>query len=80
MPGGVALPTLLTPEEQSWLEGGNVAEVAALRPARLMRAVYQGFARARQLDSEGGGDAAADTGFVWIHYGGADLHAADSFG
>jgi hypothetical protein len=80
--GEAALPTPLTPEEQSWLEAGNTAEVAALRPARLMRSVYQGFARARQLDSEGGSDAsgAGDTGFIWIPYGGADLHAADSFG
>lgn len=42
----------LSPREVGWLEDGRTAEVEAIRPARLMRAVYQGFARARQLNPD----------------------------
>jgi hypothetical protein len=87
----VALPAavreILAPEEAAWLEAGNVAELAAFRPERLMRAIYQGFARAGQLapDAVGAGAGGGDTGvlypgFIWLHDGGADLAAADSFG
>jgi hypothetical protein len=79
----VALPpevrALLTPEEAAWLEQGQTAELEALRPARLMKAVYQGFARAGQPGAEYG--SGADGGFIWIgDGGGADVYAADSFG
>ena len=63
-----------------WLERGNTAELAALRPARLMRAIYQGFARAGQIGADPGSDTLADTPLIWIHDGGADVYAADSFG
>jgi hypothetical protein len=70
---------LLTPEEAAWLEQGQMAEAAALRPARLMRAIYQGFARAGQAGTEEG--MGGDGGFIWIgDGGGADVYAADSFG
>jgi hypothetical protein len=73
----------MTAEEVAWLEEGHAAEIAAIRPARLMRAIYQGFARANQL-SESSEDADGDfvgTGFyVWGYDGGADVVAADSFG
>lgn len=76
--------TSLGAEEIAWLEQGNVAELHALRPAKLMRAVYQGFARANQTDDAvvgSDGFIIVDTGpSVWVHDGGADVYAADSFG
>jgi hypothetical protein len=70
----------LTPDEVRWLSDGNVAELAALRPARLMRAVYQGFARASQVGPDGT-LVVVDTGpGVWVRDGTADVYAADSFG
>ena len=69
---------LLTPEEIAWLEQGNRAELAALRPARLMRTIFQAFSRPPGgADSEGG---AADGDSVWFYDSEADVHAADSFG
>jgi hypothetical protein len=70
----------LTADELAWLAAGNRAEVAAVRPEKLMRAIYQGFARANQV-----GDAGAtvydDTGAViWIYDGNMDIYASDSFG
>lgn len=67
----------LAPEELAWLAAGSVAELSALRPAKLMRSIYQGFARAGQGDGlmDGGGP-----GGIWIFDGGADVYAADSFG
>lgn len=77
----VVLPALrgpLTAEEIAWLEKGESAELAAMRPARLMRATYQGFARANQV---GGGDSGAGgDGGVWFYDSGVDVYAADSFG
>jgi DNA-directed RNA polymerase subunit RPC12/RpoP len=71
----------LKPEEAKWLEEGNSAELATLRPAKLMRAVYQGFARAGQIGADGS-TGGADGGpiFIWGYDGGADIYAADSFG
>lgn len=67
---------VLTPDELQWLAAGSTAELAAMRPAKLMRAIYQGFARAGRQ-----GDAYIDTGGgIWIFDGGADIHAPDSFG
>jgi hypothetical protein len=67
----------LLPDEMQWLSGGNVAELAAMRPARLMRAAYQGFARAGQI---GAGDVADSGLFIWSSDDRADIHASDSFG
>jgi hypothetical protein len=73
------LLALLPTEEATWLEQGQMAELEALRPARLMKAVYQGFGRANQPDSEYG--SGVDGGFIWIGDGGvSDVYAADSFG
>ncbi len=69
----------LAPDEVAWLRTGNRSALAALRPAKLMRAIYQGFARANALTSTADGGV-MDPGFIWIHDGGADIHAADSFG
>jgi DNA-directed RNA polymerase subunit RPC12/RpoP len=84
-PVGVA-STSLKAEEIQWLEQGNTAELHTVRPHKLMRAIYQGFARAGQLDNaEVGPDGflIVDTGpypSYWVHDGGADFYAADSFG
>ena len=73
----------LSAGEIAWLEQGWTAELAAMRPAKLMRAMYVGIARASQAaagsDSGdiviiGGGDG------PWISDGGADIGAPDSFG
>lgn len=68
------LQKLLSPEDAKWLEAGNTAELAALRPSRLLRAIYQGFAARksipagaasqRQAQPEGGSLAGASYGFL----------------
>lgn len=73
----------LTLPEIAWLEGGNTAELAVLRPAKLMRAVYQGFAHANRAETTTADDGTdviiwADTPYAYS--GGADIYAADSFG
>lgn len=68
----------LTPDELQWLGAGHIAELSAMRPAKLMRAVYQGFARAKQGDALAGNVDGG--GGVWIYDGGVDVYAADSFG
>ena len=77
----VAIPSVLTamlsPAETTWLAAGNHTELAALRPARLMRAIYQGFARANQIGTDTGDGG---TGMIWFHDSNADIYAADSFG
>jgi len=72
----------LTAAEIGWLEQGNRAELADLRPARLMRALYQGFARANQAgQTDSWTTDAGDTGGgIWIYDSSADIYAADSFG
>lgn len=76
------LKSALPAEDAAWLESGKRSELASIRSAKLMRSIYQGFARANQADAAGdtwAGDSGGG-GFIWIHDGGADLHAADSFG
>lgn len=71
----------LTQEELTWLETGFRAELAAMRPAKLMRSVYQGFARANRIGEQTEGNVADPGGiYVWGYDGGADIYAADSFG
>ncbi|GAB4452737.1 MAG: hypothetical protein OHK0029_04220 [Armatimonadaceae bacterium] len=86
--------TVLTPEEQKWLAEGNIAEVATIRPERLMKAVFHGFQRAQELVQSGnyddgyagGGIFFIDTGPGVYMYGGTgggytgDSYAYDSFG
>ena len=83
LPVGVT-STSLTAEEISWLEAGNTAELHALRPNKLMRAVYQGFARAGQTDTaepDDDGVILVNSGpSIWVYDGGADVFASDSFG
>lgn len=80
----------LSREEVSWLKDGLMAELETLRPAKLMRAIYQGFAQASNDGS--GGDSGSDGGgsdggiiFLpgpspWVYGGGSDASAPDSFG
>jgi len=75
----------LTEEESKWLANGYVVDLAALRPAKLMRAIYQGFARAtRDLSSTSSGDDGiviySDSGGTWMNDPTADIYASDSFG
>ena len=75
------LEAALTPDERAWLEAGHVVELASLRPAKLMRSIYQGFARSNQIGSDGTATGDSGTGFIiWGYDGGADVYAADSFG
>ena len=82
LPGGSrtltpALRATLAPEEAAWLERGDTVELEAVRPAKLVRSLFQGFARADQADTLG------DSGggiLIWDFDGGADIQSADSFG
>lgn len=82
--GGISpqLRDLLEPGEVEWLDSGKVASVQQFRPARLMRSIYQGFARANQMGADGsvGDSSVSDPGFIWIHTPSADVYATDSFG
>ena len=61
----------LRPEEQDWLDLGNVIELAAVRPAQLMRVLFNAFAYVRiGVDVEN---------HAWI-YDYRDDYAADHFG
>ena len=76
--------TSLHSDEIAWLEQGNKAELPALRPHKLMRAIYQGFARAGQTDdADYGPDGVIliDSGpSIWVYDAGVDVYASDSFG
>ena len=80
-----SVTTTLTPEESKWLADGYFVDLAALRPAKLMRAIFQGFARAnRDLQTATTGDDGiliySDPGGAWIGDSSADVYAPDSFG
>ncbi|MCS6777969.1 MAG: hypothetical protein RMJ43_13745 [Chloroherpetonaceae bacterium] len=84
------LREFLTPQEADWLERGYMVELAALRPARLMRAIYRGFAQAGRADTveEVGGAPDVifwmDAPYVWVDTTDsrrdADVLVTDSFG
>jgi hypothetical protein len=71
-------------EEITWLETGFSAELDTLRPHKLMRAIYQGFAKygqAAQGEIDDDGVVIVDSGpSIWVYDSGADVYAADSFG
>ena len=76
-----SLREVLAPEEVIWLEAGHVAEVSVLRPARLIRGIYQGFSRESDLDSEAARDLEREDAYAssgWSYYGG--FYGSDSFG
>ena len=61
----------LQPEEQDWLDQGHIFELAAVRPARLMWALFNAFAWAPHAEEY--------ENYDWNHdYG--DYYAADHFG
>jgi hypothetical protein len=83
------LPTrlgeILPPEDVAWLAEGHTGELAALRPAQVLRAAYLGIVAAGPNDgsssgSDGGGNYGG--GVIWIGDmgGGADTAAVDGFG
>lgn len=81
------LAHLLAYDDQRWLAAGNVYELAALSPAQLMRAAWEGIVAAGLNDGSGG--APAYDGAFWTSVagwfgapddGGADRVALDRFG
>lgn len=83
------LTKMLSADEQKWFAAGHYSELAALRPAQLMRAVYKGIVAAGPNDGSAssgldgrGGDACYGGGVIWIGDGspGGDTAAVDGFG
>jgi hypothetical protein len=82
------LAELLPAEDAAWLAEGHTAELAALRPAQVLRAAYQGIVAAGPNDGSGGGSGSGDGdtyyggGMIWIGSpgGGGDTAAVDGFG
>jgi len=87
------LAEILPAEDVAWLAHGHTAELAALRPAQVLRATYQGIVAAGLRDGSspgsdgGGGGGGGDTyyggGVIWVgDMGGpgADTAAVDGFG
>lgn len=80
------LGEILPPEDVEWLERGHRAELAALRPAQLLRAAYQGIVAASRADGRwesGGGGTGDGGGVIWfgdMGGGGGDTAAVDGFG
>jgi hypothetical protein len=79
------LGEILSPEDVAWLAAGHTAELAALRPAQLLRVVYRGIVAAGPNDgsSSSGGGGTSDAGeVIWIGdmSRGADTAAVDGFG
>ena len=75
----------MSAEEVKWLADGYFVDLAALRPGRLMKAIYQGFARANRdlanaTTDDNGVVIYSDPGGMWIGDPGADVYASDSFG
>jgi len=69
----------LNASELTWLADGNLAEVANVRPAKLMRAIFQGFNLATQ--TRDGTTVYDDDGvMIWMYEPGMDVYAFDSFG
>jgi hypothetical protein len=76
------LGEILPPEDVSWLARGHRAELAALRPAQLLRAAYQGIVAAARWESGGGGTGEGGE-VIWVgdmSGGSADTAAVDGFG
>jgi hypothetical protein len=78
------LGEILPPEDVEWLARGHRAELAALRPAQVLHAAYQGIvaARADSGSDSGGGDGYDGGGVIWVGdlRGRTDTAAVDGFG
>ncbi|HEU4452211.1 MAG TPA: hypothetical protein VFR81_04095, partial [Longimicrobium sp.] len=80
----------LPEEDAKWLREGNVGELAALRPARVMRALHRAIAAAAAANAsvDGGYDAGGGGGggIIWFGdlggsgSGGGDTSTTDGFG
>jgi hypothetical protein len=64
LPDNVA--ALLPPEEAAWLAQGYRGELAAQRPAKLMKSLYQGFVRVAQAEADA---YYGDDGIWYVGYG-----------
>lgn len=60
---------LLVYPDREWLAGGYVYELAAVPPAELMRAAYEGMAAAGPNDGSGGTPAYDDAGWAGVGAG-----------
>ncbi|HEY0016560.1 MAG TPA: hypothetical protein VGC13_09590 [Longimicrobium sp.] len=82
------LEEVLPPEDVAWLKEHRTVELAALRPAQVLRAAYQGIVAAGPYagSSSGSGGDGGDTyyggGVIWVGdlSPGADTAAVDGFG
>jgi hypothetical protein len=81
------LAEVLPPEDVAWLARRQVGELAALRPAQVMRALYQGIAAVAAADASGTSLVAGGNGVggFWIfpmggNGGEADTASVDGFG
>jgi hypothetical protein len=78
----------LSAKDMFWLAQGHTAELAVLRPAQLLRAVYHGIVAAGLRDrgsssgSDGGGGGGDGGGVIWVGdlNPGADTAVEDGFG
>jgi hypothetical protein len=99
IPALAGAPTQLPPrlaeslpaEDAAWLARGHTGELAALRPAQVLRAAYQGIVAAGPNDgsgrrsSDGSGDGSGGGGdVIWVGdahgHGHADTASVDGFG
>jgi hypothetical protein len=85
------LAQVLPPEDMAWLARRQVGELAALRPAQVMRVAFQGITAVAAADASGtslvaGGNGSGVGGFWIIPFGGggggetADTASVDGFG
>jgi hypothetical protein len=81
------LAELLPAEDVAWLAQGHVGELAALRPAQVLRAAYQGIVAAGPNDGSSssgtdGGGGYYDGGVIWVGdmRRDTDTAAVDGFG
>ncbi|HEY0022247.1 MAG TPA: hypothetical protein VGB24_05035 [Longimicrobium sp.] len=84
------LGEVLPPDDVAWLARGHTGELAALHPAQVLRAAYQGIVAAGPNDGSapsggdggGGGDTYYGGGVIWVGDlgGGTDTAAVDGFG
>lgn len=78
------LAEILPAEDTAWLAAGHRAELAALRPKQVLRAVYQGIVAAGSGEGSdgGGGGTYYDGGIIWVGdlSPRAETAAVDGFG
>jgi hypothetical protein len=74
----------LDKEETAWLEAGYTAELEAMRPQKLMRAIYTAFNQMTQVGPDGDIIIVDSGPGIWIHdtttASGTGVYTSDSFG